>query len=273
VSENNLQATLEGKVSENSAEQDQFEEFTVKVNRETNEIILKDPRTGKETPIKAKLETETEEETGRTKPLTVDQFREVWERLDKLGITWTTDVPPLPEFRKGFEQGTDFGERYRELQKQFPTFPRELGTVILHKLLHAAVGGEVDQKAEIIRDLLTQKYRSEFFFKYAIKVPYFEDIDWEVVIKAYERACHGMPKIAYALLMLTFRDPVDTTLSVEDAANEYREPEFITVAVNEDLIDNLIAKLSLIRMALAKAQGVADSLPDMEEANHGTATP
>lgn len=271
MSENNLQTPLEGEVSQNP-ETDQFDEFTVKVNRETNEIILKDQRTGKETPIKAKLETESETEAGWLKPLTVEQFREAWERVENLGLTWTTEVPPLPVFKKGVDLAADFGERYKKLQKDFPTFPRELGTVILHKLMHSEVGGDVDKKAEIIQELLTQKYRSEFFFKYAIKVPYFEDIDWEVVIKAYERACHGMPKIAYALLMLTFRNPVDTTLSVEDAANEYREPEFITVAVNEDLIDNLIAKLSVIRAALAKAQGVANSLPDMEEANHGTAT-
>lgn len=269
MSEHNLQTTPEGKVSEHQAEMDQFDEFVVKVNRETNEIILKDPRTGKETPIRAKLEGETE---SRRQPLTVDQFRKAWEELEKLGITWTTDVPPLPTFREDFEQQPDFTERYRELEKRYPTFPRELGTVIMHKLMHADVGGKVDQKAEVIRDLLTQKYRSEFFFKYAIKVPYFEDIDWEIVIKAFERACHGMPKIAYALLMLAFRNPVDTTLSVEDAANEYREPEFITVAVNEDLIDNLIAKLSVVRTALAKAQGVADSLPDMEVEDHGIAT-
>lgn len=269
MSENNIQTIPEGKVSENQAETSQFDEFIVKVNRESNEIILKDPRTGKETPIRAKLESEIE--TGFRR-LTVDQFRDAWEQLKKLGITWTTDVPPLPEFKEGFEQPSDFAERYRELQKQFPTFPRELGTVILHKLMHAKVGGEIDQKAGLISDLLTHKYRSEFFFKYAIKVPYFEDIDWEVVIKAFERSCHGMPKIAYALLMLAFRDPVDTTLSVEDAANEYREPEFITVAVNEDLLDNLINKLSVIRTALAKAQKVADSLPDMEEEDHGTAT-
>jgi hypothetical protein len=271
VSENNLQTIVEGKVSEHQDETDQFDEFVVKVNRETNEIILKDPKTGKETPIQAKLEGDTE--TGWKPPLTVDQFRDAWEQLDRLGITWTTDVPPLPMFREGVQEAPDFTERYKQIQKQFPTFPRELGTVILHKLMHADAGGEVDQKAEIVRDLLTQKYRSEFFFKYAIKVPYFEEIDWEVVIKAFERACHGMPKIAYALLNLTFRNPVDTTLTVEDAANEYREPEFITVAVNEDLIDKLLARLSEIRIALHKAQGVADSLPDMEVENHGTATP
>lgn len=269
MSENNLQTAPEGKVSEHQTETEQFDEFIVKVNRETDEIILRDPKTGKETPIKAKLETQI---TDRARPLTVDEFQEVWGRLSKLGITWTTDVPPLPTFHEGFEQPPDFEQRYRELQNQFPTFPHELGTVILHKLMHAEVGGEIDQKAKIVQDLLSQKYRSDFFFKYAIKVPYFEDIDWEVVIKAFERACHGMPKIAYALLNLTFRNPVDTTLTVEDAANEFREPEFVTVAVNEDLLDTLLARLSEIRIALQKAQQVADSLPDMEVEHHGTAT-
>ena len=49
MSENNLQSsTLEGKVSDSQSDSEQFEEFVVKINRETNEVIVKHPRTGKE---------------------------------------------------------------------------------------------------------------------------------------------------------------------------------------------------------------------------------
>lgn len=271
MSEQNLQPNKDTALSENT---DKFEEFIVKVNRETNEIIFKNPRTGKETPIKAKVEGSSQAE--QAKALTLDQFNEAWTKLRQLGIGWTTDIPPNPTFKEGYERDQAFWKEYMELQKRFLNFPRELGTVVLHTLLHPHAGHDLDKKAEIVRELLTQEYRSEFFFKYAIKVPYFEDIDWEVVIKAHERGVHAMPKIAYALLMLTFRNPVNTTLSVEDAANEYREPEFITVAVNEELIDNLLEKLVTIRTSLEKAQKVAESITDQqttqEEKTNGTAS-
>jgi hypothetical protein len=271
MSEQNIPENVETGVSKDV---DAFEEFTVKVNRETNEIVFKNPRTGIETPIKAKVEESPRSE--RPKPLTIEQFNEAWIKLKQLGISWTTDIPPNPTFREGYERDQTFWKEYVETQKQFLNFPRELGTVVLHTLLHPHAGHDLDKKAEIVRELLTQEYRSEFFFKYAIKVPYFEDIDWEVVIKAHERGVHTMPKIAYALLMLTFRNPVNTTLSVEDAANEYREPEFITVAVNEELIDNLLDKLVTIRSALGQAQKVAESITDQEvtqeESTNGAAS-
>lgn len=63
-----------------------------------------------------------------------------------------------------------------------------------------------------------------------------------------------MPKIAYALLSLILRNPVNTTLSLEEAANTHREPQFITVAVNESLLDQLMSRLIEIKAALEKAQ-------------------
>jgi hypothetical protein len=144
--------------------------------------------------------------------------------------------------------------------------------VILRVLLGRRVTKELERKAAVIENLLTQEYRSEFFFKYAIKVPYFEDIDWEVVVKAYERGTTIMPKIAYALLAITLRNPVDTTLSVEEGANEHREPEFITVAVNEQLVDLLTSRLIEIKAALEKAQQAADSLTEKAEEKEANRT-
>jgi hypothetical protein len=260
VSENNLQTTTdEVSKSETSPDQPEVEEFIVKINRETDEVTIKNPRTGQETPVKAG----SAEKRG---PFTADEFRKAWEKLRALGVTWTTDIPPVPSFLEDYERDATFWKKYEELQKEYPTFPRELGTAILHGLLKPQPGTELDEKVNIIRsDLLTHEYRSEFFFKYAIKVPYFEDVDWEVVIKAHERGVHAMPKIAYALLMLTFRNPVDSTLTVEDASEQYREPEFVTVAVNEELIDKLIETLAKARNALGKAQQLAESLTDLTQ--------
>jgi hypothetical protein len=268
VSEKNLQIS-DNDSPEKKEDTDSFEEIVFKVNRETNEIRFKDPKTGKEIPIKAKVE----EARKATSPLTGNEFRTAWQKLRELGVSWTTDIPPEPLFKENYDRDATFWAEYRRIQKEYPNFPRELGTAVLHALLHPQGGVDLDQKSEIIRaDLLTQEYRSEFFFKYAIKVPYFEDIDWEIVIKAHERGVRSMPKIAYALLMLTLRNPVDTTLSVEDAANEYREPEFITVAVNEELIENLMDKLITIHEALEKTQNLAKTLTEAEEEKtNGTA--
>lgn len=266
MSENNLQITPEGKVSDNQPDSEQFEEFVVKVNRETNEIVFKNPRTGKETTLKPKVEDE------KYNPLTVSEFSSVWQRLSKLGVTWTTEIPPVPKFIEGYERDAEFWKQYAEIQRDFPNFPREVGAAVMNALLGPRPGEEQDEKALIIKDLLTHKYRSEFFFKYAVKVPYFEDIDWEVVIKAQERNVTRMPKIAYALLMLSFTDPVNVSMDLENAANEIREPEFMTVAVNEDAIDRLMEKLTTIREALIKTQKLAESLTETEESSNGAST-
>ena len=240
MSENNLQTTPEGEVSTAGADHSE----------------------AKETPAK------------KRKPLTADEFREAWEGLRALGITWTTDVLPTPSFLEGYNRDATFWKQYTELQKAFPTFPRELATTILHGLLKPQTGTDLDEKLEIIRsDLLTHDYRAEFFFKYATKVPYFEDMDWEVVIKAQERDVHAMPKIAYALLRLRFRTPEFSLVVHEDPHDEfYREPELLTVAVNEELIDRLIATLSEVRKALDRTQRLAESLTDLTEEENGNVT-
>lgn len=270
MSEQNLQTEKDESVSKES---DLFEEFVVRINRATNEIVFTNPVTGKTTSIKAKVVEEAPPPIELQEPLTIEQFREAWHAIDELGLTWTTDIPPRLIFKKGQKPGPAFVEQYTKLEEKFPNFPRELGSVVLKTLLSRELEGTLKEKAETISNLLTQEYRAEFFFKYAIKVPYFEDIDWEVVVKAYERGTEAMPRIAYALLALTFRGPVDTTLTVEEGANQEREPEFMTVAVNETSIKKLMGRLQQIRVALEKAQRAADSLTErevQEEQTNGT---
>lgn len=243
MSENNLQTTPEGNVS-TGTDQPEVEESKT------------------EAPVKKKG------------PLTAEKFREAWEQLRALGITWTTDVLPVPSFLEGYNRDAAFWKRYVELQKEFPGFPRELASVVMHGLVAPQPGTELDEKVNIIRsDLLTHDYRAEFFFKYATKVPYFDDLDWEVVIKAHERGVNAMPRIAYALLRLSFRTPNFRNVVNEDTDDDYQEPDVLTVAANEELIDKIIEGLSEARRALDKTQKLAESLTDLAQEDHDNVKP
>lgn len=274
MSEENIhkEAAEETDKSDSAPVNEGAERFEVILNKNTNELIIKES-SGRTFVIEPKLiETKKKqrESEGEIKPLTPEEFKSVFEKLDALGITWTTDIPPAPTFKEDFMPSSSFVEEYPEIQKAYPRFPRELSSVILYALAgrtlpNPTVGNdeEIQQKIDSVGRLLTQEYRSEFFFKYAIKVPSFESIDWEVVIKTFERGIITiMPKTAYALLNLTLRHPIDTTLSIQRGANEYRAPEFITVAVNEKSVENLMGALIDVKDALEKAQKMAGSLTD-----------
>jgi hypothetical protein len=246
----------------------------LKINRENNELSFVNPINGKLVTIKALIQEEEkpeerEKEEVKTSPLSPEEFRTVLKNIDELGFTWSADILPVPRYKKGVESSRTFNPEYYKIQRKYPMFPRELAAVIIAALMGtkqdaALVGSEDDLKDKIaaIWTLLTPEYRSEFFFKHAIKVPYFEDADWEVVIKTYERGVKDMPRIAYALLSLAFRRPVDPTLPIDQGSREYRKPEFVTVAANEYLLDKLIGLLVNAKEALEKAQQSAASLEE-----------
>ena len=258
--------------AEGAAELQEIESLNLSINKATNEILVRDA-TGKivlelKQPLSARPQaTETKEE--ERKSLTANEFRSVFERLDNLGITWTADIPPLPTIKeKG--KGQFSSEEYNLIQKEYPRFPRELTALIFHALIGSRFSEDLIGTEEAVREkvavlnekLITPQYRSDFFFRYAIKVPYFENIDWEVVIKAYERGVKDMPKTPYVLLNLILRNPIDITIPLTHAVNEDREPEFITVAANENLLDSLIEHLTEARLALEKAKRL-----DLKEPN------
>lgn len=250
------------------------ESLELTVNKATNEIIFTDPA-GKVFVIQPKIIEPEPKEEGKKEPLTPEEFGEVLAKLDTLGITWSTDIPPSPIVTDALEWTTSSQQEYREIQKRYPRFPRELGNVILHALLGqkqpvGLVGSEevLKRKVDLIRALLTQEYRSEFFFNYAIKVPYLEQLDWEIVVKAYERSITAMPKVAYALLSLTLRNPIDTTIPLERGAHE-RESQFITIALNERLIEKLMKELTVVKNQLEKAQKSAVSLTEQAMLQEG----
>ncbi len=72
----------------------------------------------------------------------------------------------------------------------------------------------------------------------------------------------AMPRVAYALISLALRNPIDTTLPLERGAPENRETQFVTVALNETLIDKLLAELALVKKHLEKAQKAAHLLEE-----------
>ncbi|HKV41220.1 MAG TPA: hypothetical protein VJX67_18585 [Blastocatellia bacterium] len=194
------------------------------------------------------------------KQLGTEEFRSVLEKVSALGLTWTAELPPRITAKEELLRSSVFGEEYRKIQEQYPAFPHELFHVLYYALtgrkdLGVESDSELDAKASVLQELLiTPEFRGEFFFKHAIKVPYFVDLDWEIVIKAFERGVHSMPRIPYALLALEFRD--------SDAAEGSRK---VTVAVNAPLIDRLLKSLEEAKLALHRAQAVANSLASQDK--------
>lgn len=239
------------------------ETYEVVLNKSKNELTIKDPNTNRLVTLKARVEEPDEDEErevgeGDDEPLTPDEFRAAMERMESLGLTWTADRFPRVKAKDEASEGVLFSDEYEDLQEQYPTLPRELSVVVPYALTRnkvfisgglAVVGGEdyLEQKVAVVSEfLITPKYRSEFFFKQAIKVPYFETIDWEVIFKTHERNVSTMPGVAYALLMLTLHNTNPRVSRLDEHQN-------ITVAADLVLVDKLIRLLLEVRVALEEA--------------------
>jgi hypothetical protein len=139
-----------------------------------------------------------------TPPLSADEFRLVLTTVNSLGWTWTTDNPPAlkPKLRDGKEP-----EYPNDLVEKYPRFPQELGAIIRFVLLgwrprgQLGSAGELVAKAAAVSEIvLTDEYRSAFFFDHATKGKRFYDLDWEVIVKAAERNVLHSPTSIYALI-------------------------------------------------------------------------
>jgi hypothetical protein len=217
---------------------------------------------------KALTKKRTTEENAIHFALSPEEFRATLERLDALGLTWTSDIPPLiraktPESRLAIRR-----DEFLKIQKQYPDFPHELSHVILYALTgregdRRVIGTteEARQKADSVRRLIINpnpNFESEFFFKYAIKVPYFVDLDWEVVVKTFEKDVQDVPHIPYALVSLVFGQ--SGTPGIPSASGiDVVERDTITVAMNEMIVDRLIKHLTALKGALEKALTVGKS--------------
>lgn len=251
------------------------DDIEVTINKSTKEISLKDPTTGRLITFKANvIEPEEEEnEIGDEDeedvvPLTAQDFQDALQRIDSLGLTWTADrtleiKPKNPESEEAL-----YSEEFREIQRKYPALPRELTAVVFHALTgreapEVIVGDESNlrEKVATVRDIIiTPEFRSEFFFKHAIKVPYLESVDWEVVVKTRERNVSDIPGTAYALLLLTFHNTNPTVGRLDEHQNT-------TVAVDINLVNRLIRTFVEIKTALEDSQHVTklfNELPKIE---------
>jgi hypothetical protein len=215
-------------------------------------------KTNEETAQNSTESKPTPKSKRKRSPLTVEEFKDVLEKAKSLGIVWTPEIPPRIKFEK--QESEEISQELMGLMRLFPNFPLELASVIYYVLTGNSIfnsGSKElrDQKAEIVRELgiIDDKYRSEFFFRHATKVPYFSDVDWEVVIKEYERGVEGTPSVSYALLSLRLDTPRG---AIESTTRT------ITVAVNQQLTEELIATLTDVLHALQKSKVAAATLDE-----------
>lgn len=229
--------------------------YEIVFNKGTNEITLKDP-SGNTATLKATV-VEPEEEEDEIEPLTVEQFGDALRRIDALGVTWTADRTPRVKAKDSAREDALLSDAFFKIQEEYPSLPHELSIVVSYaltgsKALSAEVGGEeaLAKKAEIVNELIiTIDYRTEFFFKHALKVPYIANIDWEVVLKMQERNVRQMPAVSYALMTLTFHD---------DNA-EIEKHRSITLAADMALINRVISTFNEIKLALETGRRVTEN--------------
>ena len=197
------------------------------------------------------------------KPLNPEEFRSVLRQLDQMGLTWTSDLPPDLVAKDADTNGALASEKLQEIQNNYPMFPNELGYVIWYALtgtepLMEVVGTEEDlrMKSAIVREcLITPGFRDEFLFKHMLKVPYFSNLDWEVIVKTSERGVQAFPGNAYALV----------SVLLESNLQHAEKNEHFTFAINEQRLETLIALFGDMRAALQKARQIGDCLNQSQE--------
>lgn len=228
-----------------------------------SDAIVHEPEIVSSTELLA-IEPDTDDDDDEEyRPLPADEFRSILQHIDRMGLTWTADFPPRVRFKDAESSNAFLVEEFAQVQKKYPEFPLELGYAIFYGITGDANAAHLlgdenqarEKVAAIIPLISSTDFRADFFFRYAIKVPYFSDIDWEITIKTRERGVQGMPGIAYALLSLVFERPGNPFV-----ANEFGSSEALTVAVNEHLIDKLIKSLNDARDALKSSQEIAHSI-------------
>lgn len=262
MSKENLQPPADENELQGISQSPFEEDIEVTINKSTNEISLKDPATERVITFKANVieqEEEIEEEDEEIHPLSPDDFRDALQRIDKLDLTWSADRPLYVRAKSTKSEENLYSEEFREIQHEYPSLPRELTAVVFHALTgreapEIVIGDATDlqRKVEAVREIIiTPEFRSEFFFKHAIKVPYIESIDWEVVIKTRERNVRHMPGTAYALLLLTFHNTNPTMGEIDKHQN-------ITAAVDINLVNRLLRTLIEVKGALEETQRITE---------------
>lgn len=192
-------------------------------------------------------------------PLKPDEFVEVLKTIDSLGLTWTADLPVLLRPKSEEAEEAILSKEFKEIQDTYPDFPHELTHVIYTTLTGrdyrpTIVGPTKDFEAKsraVSETVVSPEFISEFFFKHALKVPYFSKLDWEVVVKAFENNVQGMPLNAYAIVSVLLRS----------AVHESKKSSTFTFALDEQAVRSLMKSLASIEKALQAADQVRKKVP------------
>lgn len=232
------------------------------VDRFENELTLI-RGSGESVSVKAHIidhPEDEEEDEESLPPMTPEDFEKALRAVDNLGLVWTADITPRVKAKTPDYEANLLSAEFEKIQDEYPRLPYEVylaaSFFLTGSVSYAKPAGGLEnlkRKGEIAGDIVvTPDYRSAFFFRSAIKVPYLRDIDWEVVFKLHERGVKGIPGIAYALLALSLQDPFYLgragTLS------------HVTVAVDETLVNNLLNILTEVKSRLAIARHQAEIL-------------
>ena len=207
--------------------------------------------------------SETVPQREEAQSLTPDEFRAVLLEIESLGLTWSTDLPPQLLAKTQDGTGSFASGKLEDIEDRYPNLPNELGYVIWYALtgtepITDLVGTKEDleAKAEVVRELLiTPEFRDEFFFSQMVKVAFFENLDWEVVVKTSEQGVQRFPGNAYALV----------TLLMEGNAHYGDKRDTVTFAINETRVERLLGVLIDMRAALQRAREVSYHLGKQED--------
>jgi len=262
----NNDATPESTKGETVENSDSNETLEITLKKDSNEAVLKSSKDKRvvilkgdpsDTPavLAEAIKELTEEEEDA--PLTPEDFEEALKKVDALGYTFTAELFPsiVPKDKTTSLISND---EFKELEEKYPTLPRELGIIVYSILTDgtALIGGieGFEKKSDIVNKIiLTDDFRAEFYFNHALKVPYLENIDWEVILKTHEHGVKGVVNVPYALLMLTFHNTNPRIGKLDIHKN-------ITVAVNKLLIDKILATLTDVRISLEESEKMRDIL-------------
>lgn len=264
--ENNETTNANGKNSDLFEQLSADETLEITIRKETNEVILRNPKDNRIVKLKANFEEAIEEELkyddeDEIPPLTPEEFEDGVRRIYALGLTFSVDLFPTLLARDEASSELIDSDEFDSIRNKYPMLPREVGFVAHNTLTGRNDGSELlggdenfEKKSQVVKELvLTEDYKAEFFFAHALKVPYFESIDWEVVLKTREKGVVDIISVPYALLLLTFHNTNPKMGDIDKHQN-------VTVAVNQDLVDKLLATLTEVRTALDESNKVAKLL-------------
>ncbi len=244
------------------------ETLEITINKATNEATLKNPKDNRIIKLKANFENaveEIEDDEDEVQPLTPGRFEDGIKRLDALGLTFSVDLFPSIKPKNDSSPDIIDAEEFEDIQDSYPILPREVGLVAHNTITGNSHGLDLlggreffERKSEIVERLvLTSKYREDFFFQHALKVPYFESIDWEIILKTHENGVKNTVSVPYALLMLSFHNTNPKLGRLDVHQN-------ITVAVNRGLLENLLATLTRAKIALEESEKMREVLSNVK---------